>query len=83
MIFSQTVLFLGYKENEKGDNKYCSVNFLNAGGGYETTNFIGDVSTLENLKKYDNCDAIFSVRSVDNSKENYFTKKLDCVSLVK
>lgn len=83
MIFTQSVLYVDYKEKEKDNKKYYSVNFLNAGGGYETVSFIGDPSVLDSLNKYDSVDATFSVRPVDNSKENYFNKKLDCVSLVR
>ena len=81
MLFTNSVIFLGVKENEVGGKNYCSVSFLNAGGGYETTNFVGDVSQLEKLKKYEEYTALFSVRSVSNSKEDYFTKKLDCISI--
>ena len=83
MIFSQSVLFLDYKKKEKDSKEYYSVNLLNVGGGYETISYIGDVSVLDSFNKYDRLNATFSIRSVDNSKENYFNKKLDCLSLVK
>lgn len=83
MIFSQSVLFLDYKKKEKDNKEYYSVNVLNNGGGYETISYIGDVSVLDSFNKYDKLEATFSIRPVDNSRENYFNKKLDCVSLVR
>lgn len=81
MIFSQSVLFLDYKKKEKENKEYYSVNVLNGGGGYETISYIGDVSVLDSFNKYDKLNATFAIRPVDNSKENYFNKKLDCLSL--
>ena len=83
MIFSQSVLFLDYKKKEKDNKEYYSVNVLNNGGGYETISYIGDVSVLDSFNKYDCLNATFSIRPVNNSRENYFNKKLDCVSLVR
>lgn len=82
MLFPNTVIrFLGYQENEKNGKTYYSIYFLNEGGGYEKTGFLGDSSILSTLEKNKKYLADFNVRSVDNSRENYFYKRLDCLSI--